>query len=455
MTGSQGEERLRAGYVPFGSHFYEQGALREISARAEAELEGAGIELTRTAPVVAAGDELRALAELASGSWDFLIANVINWVDVRAATRVLLALRDRPIVLYSYGGRTVDGTLVSPAAGAGSTALRYPLERWGIRAAYLFNGPDSPMDTAGVVAFGQAARAARRLRAARIGVIGWHDMGLYTTAVDVTRLRGTIGPEVEGIDLLQLERAAAALSAEQVAAEARRVTARWEYPAGVPSSEVVQRCVRLYLATLELVREHGLDAIGYKSVEGVSHWLGVTHNMPSSLVATAGVPYADENDILTLVAQLMLRFSSAEHVTFLEHYEHSQDWALLGVDGFVPEQLIDGAPQIKPVGNLVTGELDGLAHCSRLQTGRLTTMALAESASGYRMHIAAGEALAPPAWQELSVPGALPSVRFVPDGGVRALLDHVLSQHCAAAFGEHTAALSALCSLLDIEKVVT
>lgn len=446
---------LKAGYVPLASHFYDQDVLRGITARAEAELEGAGIQLTRTDPVVAAGDEVRALAELASGDWDFLIANVINWVDVRAATRLLLALRDRPIVLYSYGGRTQDGVLVSPAAGAGSTALRYPLERWGTRFAYLFNGPDTPMDTAGVVAFGQAARAARRLRTARIGVIGWHDMGLYTTAVDVTQLRGTIGPEVEGIDLLQLERAAAALSESEVAAEARRVSAHWEYPAGVPSDEVVRRCVRIYLATLALVREHGLDAIGYKSVEGVSRWLGVTHNMPSSLVATAGVPYVDENDILTLAAQLMLRFSSAEHVTFLEHYEHAEDWALLGVDGFVPEQLIDGAPQIKPVGNLVTGELDGLAHCSRLRTGRLTTATLAESDRGYRMHIAAGEALAPPDWQELSVPGALPSVRFVPDGGVRALLDQVLSQHCAAAFGDHAGVLRTLCNLLGVEAVVT
>jgi L-arabinose isomerase len=280
-------------------------------------------------------------------------------------------------------------------------------------------------------------------------------MGLFTTAVDVTQLRGTIGPEVEGIDLLQLERAAAALSDERVAAEAERLSAGWEYPAGEPDASVIQRSVRLFLATLELVREYDLDAVGYKTVEGVSRLLGVTHNGPSSLVAAAGIPYADENDILTLAAQLMLKFSSAEHVTFLEHYEHGEDWALLGVDGFVPEQLIEGAPRIKAVGNVITGEFDGIAHCSRLRTGRLTTATLAESRSGYRMHIAAGEALAPPEWEELSVPGALPSVRFVPDGGVRALLDQVLSQHCAAAYGNHTPQLQALCGLLGIEQFTT
>ena len=157
--------------------------------------------------MVAPGDELRALHELGTRDFDFLIANVINWIDVRSATRLLLEFRDRPIVLYSYGGTTIHGTLVSPAAGAGSTALRYPLERWGARFTYLFNGPDAPMDTAGIVAFGRAAQAARRLRSARVGAIGWHDMGLYTTGFDVTRLRGSIGPEVEGIDLLELSRA--------------------------------------------------------------------------------------------------------------------------------------------------------------------------------------------------------------------------------------------------------
>jgi L-fucose isomerase-like protein len=446
---------LTAGYVPLGSSYYEQNHLLAITARAEAELTTAGIRLVRSDPVVAAGDETRAIRDLAAGDWDVLIANVINWVDVRAATRLLLAFRDRPIILYSYGGTTEEGVLVSPAAGAGSTALRYPLERWGVRFAYLFNGPDTPMDVAGIVTFARAAQAARRLRAARVGAIGWHDMGLYTTGFDVTRLRGVIGPEVEGIDLLELSRVADAVSDDAVAREVASVTARWQFPYGAPPAEILARSVRLYLATMTLVRERGLDAVSYKSVEGVSSLLGASHNMPASLVATAGIPYVDENDVLTLVAQLMLGYASGEQVTFLEHYEHAADWMLLGVDGFVPEQLIDGRPQVKSVGNVATGEANGIAHCSRMRTGRITIACLAESDHGYRLHIAAGAALEPPAWQEMSVFGPLPSVRFVPDGGVRALLDHVQSQHCAAAYGDHTAALVALCGLLHIDTVVT
>ena len=77
----------------------------------------------------------------------------------RAASRILYEFRNEPIVLYSKGGFTEDDTLISPAAGAGSTALRYPMELWGIKYKYLFNAPDTPMDVEGIVKFGRGERA--------------------------------------------------------------------------------------------------------------------------------------------------------------------------------------------------------------------------------------------------------------------------------------------------------
>jgi hypothetical protein len=142
-------QKLRAGYVPFGTMFYKPENLVRISLRAEKQLEEAGIELVKTAPVYGEGPEsARAVRELKREEWDFLIANVINWIDVRGVMRVLMEFRNAPVVLYSLGGFTEGDTLISPAAGAGTTALRYPMERMGFRFAYLFNAPDTPMDIA-------------------------------------------------------------------------------------------------------------------------------------------------------------------------------------------------------------------------------------------------------------------------------------------------------------------
>jgi L-fucose isomerase-like protein len=448
----ESRERIKAGYVSFGTEFYVPEKLRAITAKAEKQLADAGIDLVRTDPVVALGEEERAIRDLKAGSWDLLIANVMNWIDPRAATRILYEFRDRPTVLYSLGGFTEGDTLISPAAGAGSTALRYPLERWNVKFKYLFNGPDMPMDVNGIVKFGRAAQVARKLRYARVGLVGWNDMGLYTTGYNPTRLRGQIGPEIESFDMLQLERKMDALDDTAVAAEVARVTENWEYPLGKPEDKVIERAVRMYMATVEFCQEKNFSAISYKCVEGISLCMNAVHSVPSALVASAGYPYVDENDVGNLVAELMLKWLSGKQVTFLEHYEHHPEWILLGVDGFIPDQLIDGKPQIKDISTVL---LDGIAHCSKLQTGRLTLACLSEDDEGYRMHIVSGVGKEPPQWVEMGVPlPPWPSVKFFPDGSVRSILDHVQSQHFAAVFGDHVDELLDLCYLLDIRPIL-
>jgi len=444
---------LTAGYVSFGTQYYRPENLAALTRGAEAQLRNAGIELVRTDPVFGEGAEPdRAIRELCSGDWDFLFANVMNWVEVRGVMRVLLEFRDRPILLYSLGGYTEGGTLICPAAGAGCTALRFPMERMGFRFKYLFNPPDTPMDLQGILAFARAARAARLLRKTRLGMIGFNDMGLLTTDFSTVRLRDRIGAEIESVDLLQVDRRMRALEATAVAEETRRVTAAWEYPVDRPQAESVEKAIRLYMATVELCQEKGFSGFSYKCVDGVDSNLGVSHAVPSSLVATAGYPYIDENDVGNLVAELMLKYVSDQQVMFLEHYDHHPEWILLGEDGYVPDQFIEGRPQIKVVSSVSLG---GLAHCSRLKLGRMTLACLVDDGESFRMHLVTGEGRTPPQWVEMGVPlPSWPSVKFFPDVPVRRILDHVQSQHFAMTYGDHLQEMTDLCRLLGIRAVV-
>ncbi|MFH0759535.1 MAG: hypothetical protein V2B15_19765 [Bacteroidota bacterium] len=451
---------MKAGYVSFGTMFYEPANLKMISARAEEQLTGAGLDLVKTDPVFGEGPEPeRAIRELKQGEWDFLFVNIINWIDTRGVFRVLHEFRHEPMILYSFGGFTdheghfgEKGTLISPAAGAGSTSLRFVMEQWGIRFRYLFNAPDSPMDIPAILSFARAAEVMKKLRHARIGTIGYNDMGLYSTGVNPTRMRDLIGPEIESLDMLQLQRKMDSIPDREVIAESKRISADWEYPMGKPDNQVVEKAVRMYMATVAICREKAFDSVSYKCVDGVDLEMGLTHAIPSSLVADAGIPYVDENDLGNSVAQLMLKWISGKTVTFIEHYEHHPEWILLGEDGYCPAGFIEGKPQIKTISTVL---LQGIAHCSNMKKGRMTLACLSETKNGYRMHIVTGEGKERPTWVEMGVPlPSWPSVTFYPDVPVRQVLDHVQSQHFAAVYGTYVSELADLCRLLNIEAVV-
>ena len=453
-------EKICVGYVSFGTMFYEPANLQMISKRAEKQLAEAGLELFVTAPVYGEGPEPeRAIRELKSKEWDFLFVNILNWIDTRGVFRVLHEFRNCPMILYSFGGFTdhagefgEKGTLISPAAGAGTTSLRFPMEQWGIRFKYLFNAPDAPMDIEGILSFAKAALVMKRLRHARLGMIGYNDMGLYSTGLNPTKLRGRIGPEIESMDMLQLQRRMDAITEEDVKAEAARVSQDWEYPLGEPEPEVIEKAVRMYMGTVALCKEKNFDTFSYKCVDGIDLEMGLTHAIPSSLVADAGYPYVDENDLGNSVAQLMLKWISGNPVTFIEHYEHHPEWILLGEDGYCPSGFIEGKPQIKYISTVL---LKGIAHCSNMKKGRMTLACLSETNEGYKMHIVTGEGRERPKWVEMGVPlPSWPSITFYPDVPVRQILDHVQSQHFAAVYGEYVNELVDLCKLLDIEVVL-
>lgn len=90
-------EKIKAGYVSFGTMFYEPANLKMISARAEKQLTESGLELISTAPVFGEGPEPeRAIRELKKEGWDFLFINIINWIDSRGVFRVLHEFRNEP-----------------------------------------------------------------------------------------------------------------------------------------------------------------------------------------------------------------------------------------------------------------------------------------------------------------------------------------------------------------------
>src|SRR5690606_11897534 len=142
-----------------------------------------------------------------------------------------------------------------------------------------------------------AAQVMKALKKARLGMVGFNDMGLYSTGYNVTRMRNELGLEVESIDMLQLQKKVESLPAAEVKKAIAEITKDWEYPLGVPKPEVIEKAIRVGLASIRICEEKEFNAFSYKCVEGIDAEMGLTHAIPASIVNSAGYPYVDENDL--------------------------------------------------------------------------------------------------------------------------------------------------------------
>jgi L-fucose isomerase-like protein len=132
--------------------------------------------------------------------------------------RVADEFRHKPMLLWGLGGYTEEGSLVSPAAQAGTTGLRWTMESMGYKFKFIYDFPDSPMSISDVLSFAKVARAVRKLRNSKVGMVGYADMGLYITMFEGVSSRAKIGPEIEVFDMLEIEQRANGIDERRVSA---------------------------------------------------------------------------------------------------------------------------------------------------------------------------------------------------------------------------------------------
>jgi L-fucose isomerase-like protein len=448
----------RAGFVGFG----EVNSPRELIERkclgAQAALAARGVELIATEPVADDPEgvqEERARRELAGADWDILVICVAGWIPSHSVIDVISPFKHRPMVLWGLTGETEDDRLVTTADQAGTAALRAPMEALGFQFTYVYDTPDAPYAAAeGVARACEVARAALLLRVARVGMIGYRDMKLHSTLVDGVSLRRVVGPEIEVVDTLEIAQRMERAAAADIAAVEADIRAAWHFDKE-PTSELLARPIRLYLAVMEKVRERGYGAVSVIDVDGIKKLMGFAPGGAMMLLADrGGVATIPENDGLGAVTQLIVRALTGQVAAYFEFYEFMRDRVLCGVPDYVPAEVVDGGVQvtIAKFGALS----DGILNVSRVRTGRVTLCRLGSVGDRYRMHIVTGEAVTPKPWEEAGwdrPAPQLPSLEVILDTPVREFASRVLGQHYILSFGDQRDRLIELCRLLGVEVV--
>jgi L-fucose isomerase-like protein len=444
---------IKAGFFSTGFYAYPMEIISGRADKARQALQGTRIEVTNVAdPVVTDADIPRAVAQLKQGAdYDLIVCCVSTWTESPKTVGVLREFRDIPVVIWSLGGYTQNGSLVSPASAAGATAARPMLEAMGIKYKMIYDPPDAPPNAAAVEDFAIVAKAARRLREGRIGLLGYADMGLYTTMFNGPRLRDQIGVEVESFDMLQVEQAAAEAPAEQVEALVKDMRSRWTFEQE-PSDADLERLARIYIAIKKRADERNYVAFSPKCVQGMGPSMKFVPCMVLSMMGDE-VHCTCECDAPGALTQTMLGSVSGQTTTFLEWYEFWPDRILGGVCGFVPFGMVDGPITVRRHG---WGGFTGLINTSQMKEGRITLARLITMGDKMRMHIVTGYGHRPRSWQELGwVPPAprFPGLEVTLDIPVSEFGEKVGAQHYAITYGDYSARLRELCRLLDIEVI--
>ena len=97
------------------------------------------------------------------------------------------------VLLWGLCGWREGDRIVTTAEQAGTSALRPALEAMDYTFKYVYNVIDEPEPLEAIDTYIRAAFAAKRLRHARVGTMGYRDMLLYGTQYEGNSMRGQLG----------------------------------------------------------------------------------------------------------------------------------------------------------------------------------------------------------------------------------------------------------------------
>ena len=441
---------ITAGFAGFGSISYPKQIIMKRIVEARKAVRSSGIYLVGSEPVSTFSDADKTVELLRGKDFDFFIACIASWIESPIVIRVLREFIHKPILLWGLGGYTKGGSLVSPASQAGTSALCEPMRKMGFKFKFIYEHPDSPLTIDKVKNFAIAAKTVRDLSSAKIGMMGYADMGLYATMFDGVSLRTKIGPEIEVFDMLEVVQRMERINQQKSAKFIKQFKKDWKFEKPV-SNETLKKFGNIYLAVDEIIRERGYSAISIKCVEGMKKYMNFPPCMILSMLGDK-LPAICEDDALGLVTQLILKYLTGQSTTFVEMYEFMKDRILVGVCGFVPCAFIKGQKKVSVYGGW-GGLNEGIMNTSAMKEGLVTLARLGYTGEDYYLHAVTGEGKKPRKWEELgwsSPAPQFPGLEVTLDRPVEQFAEEILSQHYLLVYGDLREQLKNFCKLLEI-----
>ncbi len=300
--------------------------------------------------------------------------------------------------------------------------------------------------------FAYAARTQKKLRKARMGLIGGRTISAYPTTADPNQIKKMFGVEVEHIDQLVLLKKAESVSGE--AANALLETAEQQYGIIETSKERLKKALTIYIALKEIIKEYGLDMLSVKCIgefmdEYCSACLALSMLNDEKFTATC------QCNINATISSYILSQLSGNRCFFgdVNVVLKEDNTARIINCGSIPGKLAKTYQDIRLVTQYeYMGTGRGVCTLFCCKPGKVTFGTLGRVNGVYEMNIATGEAFEQP-MEELK------KVRNWAQGFIKLDCDsmkfyrNIRCNHSVMTYGIIEKQILHLCRMLDIKAV--
>ncbi len=252
-------------------------------------------------------------------------------------------------------------------------------------------------DPAGQAKLGEIIAAAgvmRRMKTARIAMVGHAFEGMTDLMVDLLSLRQHVGPVVWPVEPEKVSLAMQEIPDAEVKHFADAEAARYKV---AMDPEPYERSCRLALALEKVLRQGGYDALAsFDQVWLTDPRVGIIPSYGTGHLCEIGLPASTEADVTTLTAMLILQ-EIAGQATFLENYiiDFKRDAMILSHDGHGNPALAARPADVTIKPSIYYQGVNGFGAGLEFAyaPGPVTNLALVNIANRWRLVIAEGESL--------------------------------------------------------------
>jgi L-fucose isomerase-like protein len=380
-----------------------------------------------------------------------------NWIEPPVLCHPLEEIRHEHILLWGFPESL---KLIREGHFLGSnsafTVLRSAMRKMDFRFRSIQEFPGE--EAARIIYnFLRAAAVSRRMREAKLGLIGYCSMGIYTTLFDQHRIRSVFGTEIDtSADSYILCKKMEDIPADEVDEVEERLKARCRVDEVVVEDRSLDKSVQMYIALKNMARDGNWAGLSVKCQHEYSTYLRCTACLPLSMLTDEGIMCTDEGDVHALLTMVVMRLlSDGEPIYFGDIYKLEEGGFLMDHCGLSPHScagegervsLLPQTPRISKDGH-TTG---GVVSSYSFREGEVTIGRIESDPAGdYCFHLSRGEVK-----PIESIAYGWSSLIFTPEGNDGDFADRQLANHYIFVYADIEDRIEAYCSINDL-KVIT